>query len=155
MKIKLLHVLAILLAVGWMVLIFTLSAQSAEESGGLSALISTPVTNAIASWQGIEDTAALYQQVDGVVRTTAHFSEYAVLGALVLLACRSIGIRWRWLPLLIGGLYAVVDEWHQSFSPGRVSDPADVLIDACGVFFGSMLTYLIIKVRRKNHVHHR
>jgi VanZ family protein len=32
------------------------------------------------------------------------------------------------VPLVVG----IVDEWNQSFSPGRSSDPADVLADTAG-----------------------
>ncbi len=35
-------------------------------------------------------------------------------------------------PVAIAFVYGVVDEWHQSFVPGRVSSAADVLTDVCG-----------------------
>ena len=63
-----------------------------------------------------------------------HFAEYAALAALWL---------WALLPLIGGAAwpaaaaialaYAVSDEIHQSFVPGRVSDPLDVLVDALGI----------------------
>jgi VanZ family protein len=36
-------------------------------------------------------------------------------------------------------LYAISDEWHQSFVEGRKADPLDVLVDACGIAFGLAL----------------
>jgi VanZ family protein len=59
----------------------------------------------------------------------AHMLEYAILGALVWFA---LGRR---MPLLAWGLavaYAISDEFHQRFVPGRHADPVDVLIDTVG-----------------------
>ncbi len=64
----------------------------------------------------------------------AHFTEYAMLAAL-----------WAWalwpavnraaVPLAAATafVYAVSDEIHQSFVPGRVADPLDVAVDAFGI----------------------
>ena len=155
MKHKLCHSVLILLTVGWMALIFGFSAQSGEQSGGLSALISGPVTKLLADMQDLPEDAAdaLYWQVDGGVRTAAHFGEYAVLGGLLLLVCRRIRWAKRWLPWLLGTLYALLDEWHQAYSPGRVCDWKDVLIDAAGVLFGIWLMMLFKMIWRKKHVH--
>ena len=53
----------------------------------------------------------------------AHFSEYAILATLWF---------WALAAWVICVLYAISDEWHQSFVPNRDSDPVDVLVDACG-----------------------
>lgn len=155
MKKNVFRIAAVVITLGWMALIFGFSAQSGEESGGLSALIAQPITDAIAAWKGLDDTEALYQQVDHIVRSTAHFSEYAILGSLLTMALNRFGLQWRWLPWVIGVVYAILDEWHQSYSPGRVCDPVDVLIDACGVFAGVFLTYYLTKIWRKKHVYHQ
>lgn len=142
---------------GWMMLIFSFSAQTGEESGGLSAKISQPITKMIVYLSGgmsAAEEAALYLKVDGVVRTGAHFTEYAVLGIWLTLLLNAIGLRWPWLAWLGGTIFAVTDEWHQSFTPGRVSDPADVLVDSLGLLLGVLLTALILKKWRKKHVHH-
>ena len=155
MKHKLCHLVLILLTVGWMALIFGFSAQSGEQSGGLSALISGPVTKLLADMQDLPEDAseALYWQVDGVVRTAAHFGEYAVLGGLLLLVCRRIRWAKRRRPWLLGTLYALLDEWHQAYSPGRVCDWKDVLIDSSGVLFGILLVMFFNLIWRKKYVH--
>jgi VanZ family protein len=72
--------------------------------------------------------------VDYVVRKLAHLTEYAVLGALLMRAAR------RELPaFLLGVAYAVSDEVHQHFVPGRHATPVDVAIDAVGVAVGVAL----------------
>lgn len=153
---KLIGVFALLMTFGWMLLIFGFSSQSGEESGGLSGVIAEPLTELLDRLSGglaAGEKDALYLKVDGAVRSAAHFSEYAVLGLLLTVLLRCVRIRGIWLPWLIGVAYAVTDEWHQSFSPGRVCDVNDVLIDACGVFCGAIFCKMIIQQWRKKHVH--
>ncbi len=71
---------------------------------------------------------------DLVLRKIAHAAEYAVLGALLARALRSPGVA-----VLAGVLYAVSDEVHQAFVPGRLGSPIDVAIDALGVVAGVVL----------------
>ena len=41
---------------------------------------------------------------------------------------------WRYGPTFLGtGAYAALDEWHQSFVPGRQASVGDVLIDLAGI----------------------
>jgi VanZ family protein len=72
--------------------------------------------------------------VDYVVRKLAHLTEYAVLGALLV---RAGGREVR--AFLLGVAYAVSDEVHQHFVPGRHATPVDVAIDAVGVAVGVAL----------------
>ena len=68
---------------------------------------------------------------DTLLRKSAHMTEYAILGALLL---RALG---RKLPALLTGIaYAVTDEIHQSFVEGRHGSPFDVALDAVGVAVG-------------------
>lgn len=148
----------LVLAVIWMALIFCFSAQSATESGGLSALITEPLTNLIVRLSGEMSAAQeveLYLKVDGIVRIFAHFSEYTVLGMLLTAVLRAFGVKIGWVPWLIGTAYAVTDEWHQAYSPGRASDPMDVLIDAAGVLCGVLIYHFIRKIWRRLYVHHQ
>jgi len=68
---------------------------------------------------------------DLVLRKCAHVTEYAILGLLLARALQ------RELPAFgLGVLYAVSDEFHQSFVRGRHAAPLDVAIDAAGVLIG-------------------
>ncbi len=67
-----------------------------------------------------------------------HFIEFAVFGGLLIRAlgyrCGSAGkaavIRWT---ILLGVLWAALDEFHQLFVTGRDAGLPDVLADALGV----------------------
>ena len=150
-------VVLLMLTAFWIGMILGFSSQSGEESGGLSAFISKPITDVLSSMQGglsAEEEAALYLQVDGTVRTAAHFTEFAVLGVFLALLANHFGMNMFWLPWGMGTLIAVADEWRQSFSPGRMSDPRDVLVDSLGVISGCILIYMVVKHWRKKYVHH-
>ena len=73
-------------------------------------------------------------------RWIAHFTEYATLAALWSWALLPIlGPRGLLAAAVISALYAASDEWHQSFVPGRDSDPKDFLIDCIGITAGLWL----------------
>lgn len=53
------------------------------------------------------------------------------------------------LSLLVGLLYASLDEFHQSFVPGRTAAITDVLIDTLGVLAGIIIIFLGIKILKR------
>jgi VanZ family protein len=79
---------------------------------------------------------------DTVLRKLAHFTEYAVLGALLLRAVR------REPPAVaLGVAYAASDEVHQHFVRGRHAAWYDVVIDTVGVTVGVILWRRLTRVR--------
>ena len=75
--------------------------------------------------------------IHGIIRKCAHIFEYFVLGLLLFRAFRansSAEWRWRWcLYAAIGVLlWALGDEFHQSFVPSRTASMKDVGIDTAG-----------------------
>lgn len=71
-----------------------------------------------------------------------HFGVYLVLGALYFVA---LGGRRRGLwavvtAVALASVYGVSDEFHQSFVPGRVPDPADWAMDTAGALVGALVT---------------
>jgi VanZ family protein len=70
------------------------------------------------------------------VRVVAHFGEYALLAALWVWALAPLlGRRALLVAAAITFLYALSDEYHQSFVEGRDADPLDVLTDTAGIAF--------------------
>ena len=53
------------------------------------------------------------------------------------------------MTISIGILYAISDEFHQSFSPGRSPKVTDVYIDTLGVIVGALLVILIRMIYKK------
>jgi len=81
------------------------------------------------------------ERLHSVFRKLGHFTEYFVLGGLLWRALRyhdAAGTRSRRLALSIAitVIYALSDEWHQSFVPSRTASVIDVLIDTVGGICG-------------------
>ena len=80
-------------------------------------------------------TTQVYWQ-DFTVKKTAHVFVYAVLAVLVYRSLKhTIKLPRTYLliaALLITVLYALTDEFHQSFTPGREPHLRDIVIDAVG-----------------------
>ena len=71
------------------------------------------------------------------VRKAAHFTEYAILGVLVhraFFASSHTFLRrfWFWMGILLIMVYALLDEYHQSFVASRTASIYDSLIDVVG-----------------------
>ena len=133
----------------WMALIFYLSHQPATESAQLSRGLTALVLQTI-------ETLAPGLEIDAVgfhsfVRKAAHFTAYFVLGVLVVNALNISAVRgYRGVAyaLLICVLYAISDEFHQTFVPGRSGEVMDVLIDSLGSGAG-ILVYGGLKSLRR------
>ena len=119
--------------------IFAFSAQEGASSDQLTQAAVSPIMALLGDWQpGSTDLSGdtLYIVLGTLVRKAAHLCEYALLAGLVWLLLRSYGVRRGWLAVLIAALYAVTDEVHQAFVPGRLGTPVDVAIDAVGAALG-------------------
>jgi VanZ family protein len=70
------------------------------------------------------------------IRKTGHLTEYFVLSLLLLRGIRGErrGMRLAWALTAIAVVlcYASLDEFHQSFVPGRTPAVSDVMLDTCG-----------------------
>jgi len=73
----------------------------------------------------------------------AHVVAFAALAGAILLsgpvgprATLPPGRGWPVTSALLGAAYGAIDEWHQSFVPGRCSSYGDLLSDACGAVLG-------------------
>ncbi len=76
-----------------------------------------------------------------------HGIGYFCLGYSVLYALTA---RRQWFPLsalIICSLYALTDEFHQSFTPGRSAAGKDVLLDSLASLAGIMILFGIVKWR--------
>ena len=135
----------------WMILIFILSNQPAEESTELSDGF---ISKTIGSIYKIthkntteEKLIEIKEKYTHIVRKTAHFTIYLILGLLIGKLLKEYNITNKQLILygiLICMLYAISDEIHQIFVSGRSGEIKDVLIDTCG----STVGITIINIKR-------
>ena len=75
-----------------------------------------------------------------------HFAEYSILGFLLFRSITSdelLSFHPLYGSLLIGISFAILDEFHQSFVPGRHMSSTDVLFDSLGIVFGMFASYKI------------
>ena len=131
--------------------IFGFSSQDGEASGGLSRNITNKILQISNKYNalGQEEKEQIANKTEKIIRKVAHFSIYTVVGLLLmgLLSTYKIKENWRMiLSILLGMIYAVSDEIHQSFTPGRSPRIADVYIDTLGVILGILLILLFIKI---------
>ena len=147
MKQKIYILLPWLLLILWCVLIFSFSARDAHQSTRDSDRIIFSFAKNI--------DKELHATLTVVVRKSAHFFLYFVLGVFSLLSVNTLSVNKRnpILSLLFCFLYATSDEIHQWFVPGRSCAFIDVLIDTSASFIAIMLLHHIIKrcQKRKQH----
>ena len=127
-----------------MIYIFIQSALPGDVSGAESSIIVRMITSIV---QADPETVSF------IVRKAAHFTEYMVLGACLLLNVRDcfahLHPRQMWgLAWMLGTAYAVTDELHQRFVPERSCEPRDMCIDAAGVALGALIMLAIVMRRR-------
>jgi VanZ family protein len=83
-----------------------------------------------------------------IMRKIAHFTEYAILGFLAARAFRTSShhaIKQRWFLICVSlvVVYALLDEYHQSFVPSRTASIFDSMIDMTG----GLTALLIVRKR--------
>ena len=81
-----------------------------------------------------------------IVRKGAHFTEYMILAVLMRgLVHAWFGEGWRPRAVMLLGIVAIpcLDEFIQTFVPGRSGQPRDVLIDISGAFTGLVLSHIV------------
>lgn len=148
-----------LLLIFQMLFIFTMSSFGSDSSNAQSSQIIQVLHQVfpnLSSRASDLDVSTL----TFIVRKTAHFTEYAILGILFYFFYRQIlpqknGLRLFVLAILSSFLYACTDEIHQLFVPGRSGQFTDVLVDTLGAFCGCLLLLAIRRLRKAWRAHRR
>jgi VanZ family protein len=90
-------------------------------------------------------TAHRIDEIHASIRKLAHFTEYAIFGWLIARALRDARgwqLHHALLAVALAGTYAVSDELHQVFVPGRTPAFGDVVIDTLGAATAQVLIAL-------------
>ena len=146
-------VLLILIAI-WMTIIFTFSNQPSETSGEISGNLSRKIlsTTGILEKINIESQEKVVITTEKVLRKIAHYSIYLLGGILIMSYANLYKIPTNKKMIyasLAGSIYAITDELHQYFIPGRACMWQDVWLDSLGVATGVCIMCLIYMLNKK------
>jgi len=140
----------ILAAVLWMLTIFTFTQLPFSTGENTSEVIHKVVGTEHPSLDSANDADGQIDLLNLMVRKTTHI---LVFGFLAFLLFKSLEVyRFSYLfSWVLTILYAMSDEYHQSFMPGRVSSLKDVfLFDGIGAFVVLLMVFLIRGQRKHN-----
>ncbi len=121
----------------WGAVIFTLSTSAFTASN------TTKIIDPVLKWLLPSITAASIDVAHMLIRKSAHFSEYCVLFWLLVRG----PMRHRpYMALMLCVAYALLDEGHQSFVPGRTASLYDVALDSTGALFSHFLVAAVAEI---------
>ncbi|MFC4769042.1 VanZ family protein [Effusibacillus consociatus] len=86
-----------------------------------------------------------YDMMEFLIRKAAHVSEFAILTLLWIRTfshTRLTGPNSTWISGMISLLYALSDEWHQTFVPNRTGHLIDVGVDSIGIALVVVLVWI-------------
>ncbi|MGD0670864.1 MAG: VanZ family protein [Candidatus Binatus sp.] len=121
----------------WGVLIFILSTSA------FTAVNTSRIIDPMLRWLLPGISAASVDVCHNLIRKAAHFTEYGILFWLLI---RGPMARRPYLALLLCVVYALTDEGHQAFVPGRTASLYDVALDSTGALFSHFLTTAIAEL---------
>lgn len=129
--------------------IFNFSAQDGELSGSVSRKVTTFIVEMLSKVKNMDVNLKFHYitKLEPIVRKLAHFSIYTVVGFSVMGFMCTFDIRnvFKFIASMgIGVTYAITDEFHQSFTPGRSARLFDVGIDSFGVLTGIFIMIILI-----------
>ncbi|MEE2615046.1 MAG: VanZ family protein [Verrucomicrobiota bacterium] len=130
----------------WMLVIFLFSTST------FSGVNTSRIIGPILKWLTPEITNESIALIQFILRKTAHIIEYAVLAVLICNAIVRRLAKFTAIALIVRAvfislIYAAFDEWHQSWSAGRIGSLIDVSIDTAGALFGSVLFLWMLKYK--------
>ncbi|HQM39950.1 MAG TPA: VanZ family protein [Clostridia bacterium] len=146
----------------WMIVIFILSAQNADESSGTSgSLLSFILKITYPGYKQMNNAEQfiILEAYQHVIRKFAHFFIFGILGALAVNAYKSLRLKNNGHVILLSFvtcvIYAVLDEVHQIFVPGRSCEIMDIVIDSSGAFIFIAITifiFYLIDAKKSRHM---
>jgi len=124
---------------------------------GFSAANTSRIIGPIVLWLFPNTSADTMEVIHFTIRKIAHFTEYGILGYLAVRAFRTspgpnIIRYWFLLSLSIVVLYALMDEYHQSFVPSRTASIYDSFIDMTGGLTVILLLRLWYRERQPSSI---
>lgn len=136
--------------------IFYFSHQVADDSSKQSSRVVEFISNIIPFIKNMEEpnkTILKEEILTPIIRKTAHFSIYAMLGLLMMNFMLTIENKKMYkrviIALMFCFIYSITDEFHQTFIPGRSGEIRDVLIDTSGAIVGILFTIAVMMIIKR------
>ncbi|MEO2075939.1 MAG: VanZ family protein [Bacillus sp. (in: firmicutes)] len=136
----------ILATILWMTVIFCFTQLPYFTGKSTSGAIQKVV---VKEHQTVHTPSATQDEIEGVNLIIRKATHVTVFGILAFLLFKSLEIyRLSYISAwILTFLYAISDEYHQSFMPGRGPSFRDVLIDSSGALLALLLVWLVNKKR--------
>lgn len=146
-------IIDIILILLTLIFIFGNSLKNVEKSSNASESVTSVIEKIPPIKQAIEKNIIQPGSLEGPIRSFAHFFEFSILGAelmllIILLKC-SCNIKYFLFVVLICFILGLSDEITQSFTD-RSTEAIDVIKDVCGGAFGAFCVSMIYLPIRKN-----
>lgn len=124
---------------------------SVASSDSFSANNTSRIIGPVVLWLFPNTTPETLAVVHFIVRKIAHFTEYAILAYLAARAFRTsprpaLANRWFLAAFALVIVYALLDEYHQTFVPSRTASIYDSFIDMTG----GLVTLLVLRLHRRS-----
>lgn len=153
-KINILRIILIILLFFTFTRIFCFSNQNGTQSSGVSKKVTEMITKNIKKVQNMQQNEKenFILQTEKIIRKLAHFSIYTILGLLMMSLMSTYDLKQNkriCISFGVGVLYAISDEIHQYFVPGRAARIIDVLIDSAGICVGVSIVVVILKIVKR------
>lgn len=141
--------LKISLLILWCLLIFMFSSENGDKSASRSQVITN---NAVDKYEEVfdkevENRDKVVDNLEVVIRKSAHFTLYFILGILTFINFNDLDISVKKktiYALIFCVCYAISDELHQLFVSERGSKIMDVFIDSLGSLTGITIVWFLL-----------
>lgn len=131
----------------WMPVLMTCGVMYYFSTDVLSNDNTRGVIDKILLWFEPHASDYALESFNTVIRKSAHFVEYAILGAFLFRAFRGDspmrwGFRWAVYSFFSAASWGLLDEFHQTLTRSRDGSIWDSLLDSCGALFALTLIAL-------------
>lgn len=139
-----------LLVILWMGVIFYFSSRSGDISAAQSNGLKDVLKDSAPGIYSVIDTMAKSGVKIFSIRKLAHMFLYMMLTVLLYIPTKGVFEKYKLSLGITTGVsitYAVLDEVHQLFVPGRSGQIQDVMIDGIGIIVGILLVMSFYMLR--------